>query len=219
MTRTIPTLDQYCAAIAEAVPPFAPEEQTAAVTLYRELARGRPVSAEQLAAALQVRPERARELLERPSIKAFIYPDEQGRVLGFGGLAVAPMHHKFEVSGRTLWTWCAWDALFIPEILDADARVESPDPVSGVSVRLTVTPDGVASLEPPSAVISFLRPDAEEFRKSAANVMAKFCHYVHFFASPETGEHWTAKHPGTFLYTIDDAVEPARRVNAKNFGR
>jgi hypothetical protein len=49
--------------------------------------------------------------------------------------------------------------------------------------------------------------------------MARFCHYVLFFTSPETGERWTAKHPGTFLYTIDDAVELARRVNAKNFGR
>lgn len=220
MTRTnVPTLDQYWAALADAVPRFSAEEQTAAVTLYRELARGRPVSAEQLAAALQVRPERAHELLERPSIKAFLYPDEHGRVLGFGGLTVAPMQHKFEIGGRMLWTWCAWDTLFIPEILGAEARVESPDPVSGASVRLTVTPDDVAAVEPPSAVISFLHPDAEEFTKSAANVMASFCHYVLFFTSPETGERWTAKHPGTFLYTIDDAVELARRLNAKNFGR
>ncbi len=215
---TAPKLDQYWAAIATAVPQFSPEEQTVAVALYRELARGSPVSAEQLAAALHVRPARARELLERPCIKAFVYPDEQSRVLGFGGLAAAPMHHKFEVGGRTLWTWCAWDALFIPAILGADALVESADPVSGVLVRLTVTRDGVAAVEPPSAVISFLLPDAEEFNKSAANVMAKFCHYGFFFASMETGEHWTAKHPGTFLYAIDDAVELARRLNARNFG-
>jgi hypothetical protein len=38
------------------------------------------------------------------STKCFVYPDEQGRVLGFGGLAAAPMHHCFEVDGRTLWT-------------------------------------------------------------------------------------------------------------------
>jgi alkylmercury lyase len=125
------------------------------------------------------------------------------------------MHHKFEVGGRTLWTWCAWDALFIPAILGADALVESADPVSGVPVRLTVTRDRVASVEPRSAVISFLLPDAEEFNKSAANVMAKFCHYGFFFTSMETGEYWTAKHPGTFLYAIDDAVEFARRLNAR----
>jgi hypothetical protein len=33
--------------------------------------------------------------------------DGQGRVLGFGGLAGAPMHHRLEVDGRDLSTWCA----------------------------------------------------------------------------------------------------------------
>src|SRR2546422_6561781 len=57
-------------------------------------------------------------------LKAFVYPDDEGRVLGFGGLAAAPMHHRLEVDGRTLWTWCAWDSLFIPEILGKRARVD-----------------------------------------------------------------------------------------------
>jgi hypothetical protein len=31
-------------------------------------------------------------------------------------LAATAMHHRFEVDGRALSTWCAWDSLFIPEI-------------------------------------------------------------------------------------------------------
>ncbi|MGH7614389.1 MAG: organomercurial lyase [Gemmatimonadales bacterium] len=215
--KNAPGLAQYWAATAEAVPEFTPEEQRVAVTLYRELAKGKPVNAEQLARALGVVTEKARELLGRQSIKAFVYPDEQGRVLGFGGLAAAPMHHKFAVDGRTLWTWCAWDSLFIPEILGQAARVESPDPETGQVVRLTVTPEGVESADP-EIVVSFLLPDSSEFEKSAANVMATFCHFVFFFASRESGERWAAKHAGTFLYSLDEAVELARRLNAKMFG-
>jgi alkylmercury lyase len=177
-----------------------------------------PVGVEQLAAALTIQSAKAEELLRRPSLNALIYPDERGRVLGFGGLAAAPMHHIFRMDGRTLWTWCAWDSLFIPELLDTTAHVESPDPESGEVVRLEVGPHGVTAVEPERPVVSFLVPDGSEFDKSAANVMATFCHFVFFFASRASGKRWVANHRGTFLYSLDEAVALARRLNAKVFG-
>ena len=218
-TTKIPTLDQYWERLAAGLRPFSPEEQRAAVTLYQELAKGQPVDAEQLAQALGVPTSEARALLARDSIKTFVYPDAKGRVLGFGGLAAAPMHHRFEVDGRTLWTWCVWDSLFIPEILGKEARVTSPDPENGELVRLVVSPDGIESAEPKDAVVSFLLPDAHDFDTSAANVMAKFCHFVFFFRSRSSGERWIAKHPGTFLYSPEEAFALAKRLNAKNFGQ
>src|SRR6266852_7056511 len=206
MTRTnTPTVDEYWEALAKHLPTFSPEDQRVAVTLYRELAKGQPVDAAQLGRALGVAPAEARGFLNRDSIKAFVYPDDEGRVLGFGGLAAAPMHHRFEVDGRTLSTWCAWDSLFIPEILGRPARVTSPDPQSGDVVRLVVTPDRIESVEPDGAVVSFILPDAEVFGTSATNVMAKFCHFVFFFSSRSSGERWVANHPGTLLYSLDDA--------------
>ncbi|MGH2607772.1 MAG: organomercurial lyase, partial [Tepidiformaceae bacterium] len=129
-TKNAPPLNQYWAAMAEAVPEFTPEEQRVAVTLYRALTKGKPLNAEQLATPMGGPTAKAGQLLERQSIR-----DEQGRVVGFLGLSIAPMHHKFVVNGRTLWTWCAWDSLFIPEILGQPARVESPDPETGQVVR------------------------------------------------------------------------------------
>jgi alkylmercury lyase len=217
-TTKIPSLNQYWEKLAAKLPSFSPEEQRAAVALYRELAKGQAVDAAQLSEALGISPAEGRALLARNSIKAFVYPDDQGRVLGFGGLATAPMHHRFEVDGRTLWTWCAWDGLFIPEILGRPACVTSPDPENGEVVRLLVSPDRIESAEPEGAVVSFLLPDAHDFDTSAANVMAKFCHFVFFFTSRSSGERWTAKHPGTFLYSPEEAFALAKRLNARNFG-
>ena len=216
--RDVPTIHEYWESLAPLLKSFSPEEQHAAVALYRELAKGRAVDVEQFARALDATPAAARALLEREAINRFIYPDAKGRVLGFGGLAAAPMHHRLEVEGRALWTWCAWDSLFIPEILGRPARVTSPDPENRELVRLTVTPERIESVEPRDAVISFIRPDAEALRKSAANIMASFCHYIFFFASRASGERWTAEHPGTFLWTLDDAFALAKRLNAANFG-
>src|SRR2546425_10918545 len=146
MTRTnTPTVDEYWEALAKHLPTFSPEDQRVAVTLYRELAKGQPVDAAQLGRALGVAPAEARGFLNRDSIKAFVYPDDKGRVLGFGGLAAAPMHHRLEVDGRTLWTWCAWGSLFIPAILGKRARVVPPDPDTGELVQLVLTPDEIES--------------------------------------------------------------------------
>lgn len=216
-TKHTPSVDQYWAALDAALPGFSPEEQQVAVTLYRELAKGQPVDAERLGLALGRSAAEARALLERDSLKAFVYPDDQGRVLGFGGLTAARMHHQLELEGRTLWTWCAWDTLFMPEILGERGRITSPDPETDEAVRLSVTPEGIKSAEPRGAVVSFLLPDAHEF-VSAANLVKTFCHFIFFFASRASGERWVAKHPGTFLYSLDDAFGLAKRFNARNFG-
>ena len=218
-TAKIPTLDQYWEGLAANLPSFSPEEQSVAVTLYRELAKGQAVDAAQLGRVLGVSAAEGRALLARDSIRAFVYSDDQGRVLGFGGLAVGQMQHRFEVDSRTLWTWCAWDSLFIPEILGKPARVTSADPENGEVIRLLVSPDGIESAEPGDAVVSFVLPDAHDFQTSAANVMANFCHFVFFFTSRSSGERWMTKHPGTFLYSLQEAFALAKRLNAKNFGR
>lgn len=219
MTRTtIPTLDLYWKALDARLPRFSAEEQRAAVALYRELAKGQPVEASQLGHALGVGAAEARQFLERDPIKAFVFPDDQGRVLGFGGLATAPMHHRLEVDGHALWTWCAWDTLFIPEILGKRARVRSPDPETKEIVELAVTPHRIESAAPEDAVVSFLMPDASDFRTTATNAMKTFCHFVFFFASRVSGERWVSKHPGTFLYSLEDSFALAKRHNARNFG-
>jgi len=48
--------------------------------------------------------------------------------------------------------------------------------------------------------------------------MANSCHYIFFFASRATGQRWAAKHPGTFLYSLEDAFALAKRLNTANFG-
>ena len=128
------------------------------------------------------------------------------------------MRATLEVDGRTLWTWCAWDTLFIPEILGKRVRVTSPDPETKEPVQLVVTPEKIESAAPEDAVVSFLMAEASDFDTTAANVIKTFCHFVFFFASRSSGERWVAKHPGTFLYSLEHSFALAKRYNARNFG-
>jgi hypothetical protein len=96
-------LEHYWITLARALPDFSPEQQHIAVTLYRDLAKGKPLTTDRVASVLGVPSEKAAEELARDPLRAFVYADK-GQIVGFGGLAAAPVHHEFRVRGQTLWT-------------------------------------------------------------------------------------------------------------------
>ncbi len=194
------------------LPTITVEEQRLGLEIYRQLARGEPVSRAELARALEASTDTVEELLGRPNLKSLTYADEGGQIIGFGGLAVREMPHRFKVDSRTLYTWCAWDSLFIPVILGAAAEVESPVPGSSARVRLSVAPDGVKRLQPRTAVMSLLLPSAQTFQADALKAIASFCNYVFFFPNRDAAAAWTKSHPDTTFISVSDAFELGRRM-------
>ena len=201
-------LEDVARAVAAASPDLDRDGQRIVVWTHRLLARGEPVSPAEIADAAGVPAERAEESLRSwPGV----FWDDHKRVVGFWGLAVGRLEptHRIEVDGRTVYGWCAWDTLFLTEILGKETHVESGDPVTGEPVRLTVTPEGVKEVDPEGAVVSFLLPDGA----FGADVVQSFCHFVHFFASRESAERWASDHPGTFLFSVHEAFELGRLTN------
>ena len=184
-----------------------------ALQLYRLLARGNPVRVEELAETLNRRSFQMRRTID--SWPSLIQQDEHKRVVGFGGLTLARTKHRFSIEGRSLYTWCAWDSLFIPEILGKTAHVQSECPVTGRSISVTVRPNVISQCDPPETVVSFLLPDAVDLEQ---DVRGSFCEYVHFFASRDAGDEWTRRNEGTFLLTVSEAFELGRRKNGSQFG-
>ena len=193
------------------VPRFDSTSQRVAVKLYRLLGEGNPVPVDYLAKTLNLLGETVSKVLSRH----LVFYDDQRAVIGFGGLTVAEMPpHLFRVEDRTLYTWCAWDSLFIPGILRKAAHVTSRDPIARSPISLTVAPDGVKDVNPRTTVVSFLTPE----RTFDRNVIVNFCHFIHFFSSQEAGEVWTASRPGTFLLSVEDAFALGQLTNTRNFG-
>jgi alkylmercury lyase len=182
-----------------------------ALATYRQLASGKPVPPSEIANETGVAEDDVGRIL---GDWIGVYRDARGSVIGFWGLAIPKMKHRFEVDGVRLHAWCAWDTLFLPELLGKSARVESTCGTSGDPVRLTVSPTGVEFAAPALPVVSFLNPVASRFQK---NIIQNFCHYIHFFRSGADGEAWIAKNPGTFLLTLHEAVELARLKNDAQF--
>lgn len=171
--------------------------------LLRELARGRPVTVEDLARVSGRSVAEVRDGLGGLSDTEY---DETGAVLGHG-ITLRETPHRFTVDGQGLYTWCALDTLIFPTVLDRPAHVVSPTPGSGEPVVLSVDPvAGVTALEPATAVVSVLVPDG------GSGVRASFCDQVHFFATPAAARDWLTEHPGGTVLSVADAFDLGRRL-------
>jgi hypothetical protein len=204
MTTTEASLTRLADALRSAAPTLDPGEQGLVVGLYRSLAQGTPVGPAALAAELGVTQELIEEALDRwPGV----YRSEQGEEIGFWELALAGMPHQMDIGDVSVTAWCALDPFLItPLLATGETRVRSEDPVTGESITLTIGGEGALDVSPPTAVVSMLEPDGSFDHQ----VVETFCHYVWFFASPESGEAWSRDHAGTLLLTIKEADTVAR---------
>jgi alkylmercury lyase len=171
--------------------------------LLRELADGRPVSAEALATSTgRDHDDVATTLVRWPNVRR----DEHGRVEGFGGLSLRPTKHRLDVGGRRLYTWCAWDTLFLPALMGDQARVESTCPMTGTEVGLTVAPDCVLAAHPEDVWVSFPAPEGT----TTDEIVESLCCHVHFLAGADRADRWASAHPGTFALGLAGAFELGR---------
>jgi alkylmercury lyase len=194
-------------AIAGAFVKLTPAEQRLVAAAYRLLATGRPAEPAAVAGAAGWAPA---DVDARLATWPMVYLDDRGALVGLMGLSSQKVsEHRVEIRGLgASWAWCALDPLFIVPVLGATARVTSKSPLTGDAVEFTLSRDGLRELTPASAVVSSLMPDCQ----FDENVIASFCHLVHYFATPAAANRWTANHPGTFTITAADAAQVGRRL-------
>ncbi len=162
------------------------------------LVNGRPLSPEEIATATgQSLDEIDIYLSQLPNVEL----DDQGNLVGMG-LTLQPTAHRFEVEGRTLYTWCALDALMFPALLEKTATVESPCQETGQPITAVITPTGIEKVEPSTAVVSIITPETID------DIRGSFCHHVHFFISAEAAAEWLPDHhPHTVVLPVAEAYQ------------
>jgi len=208
---TTRSLDAIDAALTAATPSLDQDGQRLAAAVLRLLAAGQPASIPAAAAAAGIPSTRAEAALRSwPAV----FWDDQGQVTGFWGLALAEMPHRIRHAGTDLGAWCAWDPLFLARVI-GDLDVATADPVTGQAITYRIGGDGtITAASHPHARLSFLRPG----QPWDDDVTTTFCRYVRHFTGPATAQQWTAAHPGTFVISLNDAAELARRHAARTFG-
>lgn len=182
-------------------PSLTETEQRLSLAIYKRFRLGEPASSSALALTTGIaRTEVERALDSWPGV----FRNEAGDVMGHWGLSITQMAHSIRIDGRELWAWCAWDTLFLPLLMGVCAEVTSKDPVTGNSIRLSVTPAGVEGCETSLIVMSCLIPDDSMSR----TLVSSFCCHIHFFESAKSAKQFTPRQ--LFLMTLEEAVLFAR---------
>lgn len=123
MSDSTVSLERLSKAISDGMLALDPGDARIVLSVYRLLARGEPVSPRAVAEAASLDQELVeKRLAEWPGV--FL---RDGAVIGFWGLALPEMSHRFEIEGKALHTWCAYDALFLPELIGQGAVKRSRD--------------------------------------------------------------------------------------------
>ena len=191
-------------------PDFGEDNSRFLIKMFRTLAQGEPVTQEMTAEAAResgISYEAADQFLRQMTER-----DSSDNIIGLMGLSLNQnWAHRLTIGDRSFRTWCAWDTLFLPAILGEEVMVESESPVSGETVRLTVTPNEVLSISPEGAVVSIatLDPEADGLRSVEA-IWGNFCHQVYFFPSRDEAEEWASGKNNIEVLTVDEAYELGR---------
>jgi len=191
---------------------YSPDEERVALATSRELADNGVASVASIAARAERTVDGVEGILANWQA---VFRADNGDVVGFLGLTAAEMPNRIRFGAAERSAWCAWDTLFLPGVVGQPAHVRSTDPVTGATIELDVALDGTPSnLSHPDLVLSFREPPPEGLTDE---VQKAFCHFVHFFESERSAASWVAEHPGTFVMSLQEGAELARRTNAMRY--
>lgn len=205
MSARAASLDALADGLAGTFP--AADDGPLARALLVLLARGEPVTEAQLAAESN-RP--AREVAATLTNWPNVHRDGHGAVVAFSGLSLRQTKHRFRVAAQGLFTWCAWDTLFLPALLGEPAEVRSTCPLTGAPVGLRVDAGGVADTDPTELRVSFPALTST----STADIVDSFCCHVHFLAGRDAAHRWLDQHPAGRVLDLYDAYEVGQRATA-----
>ena len=166
---------------------------------------GKPVALATLHASLQVsQNELEQRLAKLPPDVEF---DQTGNIVGLGATLV-PTSDRFQIDGKLLYTWCAFDTVLFPPSLHVQAQVQSTCPVTGQPITFVATPEGVIKdLLPVSSVMSLIVP-----AERGDCTRATFCQQSLLFQSEQAASTFLADHPEALILSVEDAAYVGRLV-------
>ena len=191
------------------------------IHLLEELTKGEPVSRERASEVLGVSGEKIDKMFMGIDAAGGQF-DDQGNFIGMA-LTLKPTRHSFRVNGNDMYAWCSLDTIGLPGILEAEGEIESNDPVTGKTIRLTVTADQVVKVEPAGAVTSIFvpgkTPSETKDGKVVGGTKSEVCKSMLFYASRETAEQALENYPNIAIFTIEEAFNLMRETSTESVRR
>ncbi len=177
--------------------------------IIQHVARGKPVTKADLQISLHLSPDELEQRLADLPDTEF---DHRGNIVGWG-VTLLPTSHQFQLDGKALYTWCAFDTVLFPPSLQRSAQVQSICAQTGHRITFVATPEGeVKDLTPAGSVMSLILP-----AERSECVRAIFCYQSLFFQSEQAASTFLSTHPEAVLLSVEEAALVGRWVAQSRF--
>jgi alkylmercury lyase len=216
MQNTMEKLIKEYRDVYDAIPQEALElDLRVTIKTIQAIAKAEPVSPAQLATLWEMPSDHVKVILEQAKAKGQVEIDAQGNLVG-AVLSLNPTNHQVSMGDSSVYAWCAYDAMYAPGVVGKPAQIISKDPVSDETIRISMTPDGVESVQPENAVVSVVGAGTD----MRAGPGSSRCTQMLFFESRASAEHWLQNLAGVSILTVEEVfevvkefqIEPARRL-------
>lgn len=185
------------------------------ITTMQALANGQPISPAQLADIWEMPLDHVQAILDQAKTNGKVEINAQGNLVG-AVLSLNPTDHQVFMDNKHIYAWCAYDALYASGVVGKPAQIVSKDPVTGEMIRVSMTPIGVETVEPESAVVSVVGAGAD----LGTGPESARCTQMLFFGSRQSAELWRKNHVGVYILTMEEIykvvekiqIEPAKRL-------
>ena len=141
--------------------------------------------------------------------------DNDGNVIELFGITQAPTLHRIQVGPVCLFSCCALVSHMIPSLLSQIASIESVDPVGHRLVRLTISPRGIQSVQPSSAVGTLIITTEEEVKR---DVRSAFCMHVHHLPDSDLAQKFVDADTRRYVVGINQFHEAAGQLTSAIWG-
>jgi len=185
------------------------EQEDLCRPIIQQVARGKPVTKADLQGSLHLSLEELEQGLAHLPDTEF---DHSGNIIGWE-VTLHATSHQFQLDGKALYTWCAFDTVLFPSSLQRPAQVQSSCAQTGYTISFVATPDGeVKDLTPAGSVMSLILP-----AERSECVRETFCYQSLFFQSEQAASTFLADHPEAILLSVEEAALVGRWVAQSRF--
>jgi len=189
------------------LPNLKKEERQISKFLYQKLALGNSVPIETIANELQIPIQDIQVHLKQ---MAYVEYSATGEISAYRGVTLNQTKHCIFHNNVKIYTWCAFDTLFLADLLVEPVSISSNCPVCGKAIACKVTDRNLTSSKDSDTVMSFIIPNKVDYCEDLQNA---FCCKVHFFCNEKCGSEWINLSPEVDFFDLSESLVIAQERN------
>ena len=194
------------------LPDLKTEERQISKILYQKLALGKSVSIETISNELQKSIQDIQDYLNQMEYVEYNVTNE---ISAYRGVTLRQTTHCVFHNAFKVFTWCAFDTLFLADLLDKPVKITSNCPTCNKAITINKPDRDHKSLKETNTVMSFIIPDKVDY---CEDLQSAFCCKVHFFCNGQCGSEWINLSSEIGFFNLEESIVIAEERNRRFMG-